>query len=327
MNEEERIFTITEITKEKFDRLDRFLAKVNKDLSRSTIKTLFQKDLITGSDENQNDFPLKLNKLPPLGTHVTIQIPPPIPTEAIAEDIPLEILYEDEHLLIVNKKAGMVTHPAPGHYTGTLVNAVLHHCHDLQQIGDQIRPGIVHRLDKGTSGVMVVAKNQKTHEGLVMLFSTHDITRKYQALALTTREIAVGGTLRSTLGRHPQNRLKMAANVKNGKLAVTHYKVLKQYEKSSLIELTLETGRTHQIRVHLSSLLNTPILMDPLYGRAKEHLKHFSNEINEHLKDYPHPLLHAKVLGFKHPITKEELYFEAALPEVFQKTMTLLEQS
>ena len=278
-NEEERVFTISEITKEKFDRLDRFLAKVNKDLSRSTIKSLFQKDLIQGTDQNLNSIILKLNKLPPLGTQVTIQIPPPVPTEAIAENLPLEIIYEDEHLLIVNKKAGMVTHPAPGNYTGTLVNAVLYHCKDLQQIGDQIRPGIVHRLDKGTSGVMVVAKNQKAHEGLVMLFSTHDITRKYQALALTKREIAVGGTLRSTLGRHQQNRLKMAANVKNGKLAVTHYKIIKQLYKTSLVELTLETGRTHQIRVHLSSLLNIPILMDPMYGKPKEQLKKLSSRI------------------------------------------------
>lgn len=313
--EEERIFTINEMTLEKFDRLDRFLTKVNKDLSRSTVKSLFQREMITGSN------PLKLNRLPPIGTVITIQIPPPIPTVAQPEDIPLDIIYEDEHLLIVNKEAGMVTHPAPGNYNGTLVNAVLHHCHDLKQIGDQVRPGIVHRLDKGTSGVMVVAKNQQCHEGLVILFSSHDIIRRYHALALVNREIPIGGTMRSTLGRHPQNRLKMAVNVRDGKTAVTHFKVLEQYKKCHHMELTLETGRTHQIRVHLSSLMNTPILMDPVYGNPKQQLLHFDDKMGEILGDYPHPLLHAKVLGFVHPITKEELYFETELPPIFQKTL------
>ncbi|MCO4794219.1 MAG: RluA family pseudouridine synthase [Bacteriovoracaceae bacterium] len=313
------IIKITEEDKGQFKRLDQFLAEKISHLSRNFIKQLFKKDMISG-ELNGEDVKIELKKMPAAQTSINVLIPPPLPSTAEAEDIPLEIIFEDEHLVIVNKPAGMVTHPAPGNYTGTLVNAILHHCPDLKGVGDQKRPGIVHRLDKGTSGVMVVAKDQKTHEGLVLLFSSHDIERKYIALAVG-QEKPIGGTLKSTLGRHPQNRLKMAIDVKNGKEAITHYKILNNFDKYFLIELKLETGRTHQIRVHLSSILKSPILCDSTYGNPSQQLQRLPKEISEIIGDYPHPFLHAKVLGFKHPITGEDLYFEKEPPEIFQKVL------
>lgn len=306
--------TVTESDRENFKRLDVFLVERLPQFSRSTIKRLFDDDQISAS------IPLSLNKMPPANTVIEVEVPPPVPSDLIAENIPLEILYEDAHLLIVNKPAGLVVHPAPGHYTGTLVNAVLHHCPDLKGIGAEKRPGIVHRLDMGTSGVMVVAKDQKTHEGLVTLFSTHDIERKYEALIVGHIK-DLNGTITTTIGRHPQNRLKMAADVKNGKKSVTHYKKLRVYGPLTHVELKLETGRTHQIRVHMAQVLHTPVLCDPLYGAGNHHLKKLPEEIGLRLKDYPYQLLHAKELGFKHPITGESLHFESPAPEIFQSVI------
>lgn len=305
---------VTEIDREEFKRLDQFLAKRLPQFSRSTIKRLFEDEDISSPDHR-----LELKKMPPPGTVIEIEVPPPVPTDLVAEDIPLEILFEDQHLIIINKPAGLVVHPAPGHYTGTLVNAILYHCPDLKGIGSEKRPGIVHRLDMGTSGVMVIAKDQATHEGLVSLFSIHDIERKYEALiAGTPRDLS--GTITSTLGRHPSNRLKMAANVKNGKKAITHYNVIKSFGAATLIQLKLETGRTHQIRVHMAQLLQTPVLCDPLYG-AESHLKKLPDPTRSILKDYPYQLLHAKELGFVHPITKVPLHFSAPAPAIFREAV------
>lgn len=307
-----------------FKRLDIFLAKKCQHLSRTFIKNLFQKELIYLHEESPYEGKLELKKMPPVGTQIIIDLPPPLPSDAIAQDIPLNILFEDEHLIIVNKEAGMVVHPAPGHPDGTLVNAILGHCKDdLSGVGDQKRPGIVHRLDKGTSGIMVVAKNQKCHEGLVLLFSTHDIQREYQAIVMKTR-MAQAGPIETTIGRHPQNRLKQKANVPKGKRAKTFYRVTETFESCSQVICTLETGRTHQIRVHMSEMLKAPICMDPIYGNPKDHLKRLPAQVAAHLKDYPHPLLHARKLGFIHPITKEELLFEAEPPGVYAKTLELL---
>lgn len=296
-----------------YSRLDQYLADKTGE-SRSRIKSLFEQDKVFAS------CPLSLKKMPPVGTQVIVELPEPIPSVARPENLPLEILYQDEHLLFINKEAGMVTHPAPGNYTGTLVNAVLYHCPDLTGIGDQIRPGIVHRLDKGTSGVMVVAKTQKCHEGLVKLFAAHDIDRIYHCLAIGP-ECPVAGTLRSTIGRHPTQRLKMAANVPNGKNAITHYRILKQRERIKYFEVTLETGRTHQIRVHLSQLLKQQLLMDPLYGNPGLHLTMIPKDWQDILKDYPYPLLHAHTLGLVHPITGEYLRFSSPPPHPFDQVL------
>ena len=306
--------TVSETDRQEFKRLDQFLAEKIPTLSRSTIKRLFEEDQISISPEQK----LELKKMPAAGSIISVELPPPIPTDLIAEDIPLEVLFEDSHLIIINKPAGLVVHPAPGHYTGTLVNAILYRCPDLKGIGSEKRPGIVHRLDMGTSGVMVVAKDQETHEGLVKLFSTHDIERKYEALCFGTPK-SLSGKIETSIGRHPQNRLKMHAGVKDGKRAVTFYKVLNTSEKISHVELKLETGRTHQIRVHLSQMLHTPVLCDPLYSDFSGHLKRLPANISEMIKDYPYQMLHAKVLGFIHPITKQELRFEAKPPALFQK--------
>jgi 23S rRNA pseudouridine1911/1915/1917 synthase len=310
--------TVTSEDREAFKRLDVYLVHKLPQFSRSTIKRLFEAE-----DISSETISLSLNKLPPAGTKIEIEVPPPVPSDLIAENIPLDILFEDDHLLIINKPVGMVVHPAPGHYTGTLVNAVLYHCPDLKGIGAEKRPGIVHRLDMGTSGVMVVAKDQATHEGLVQLFSTHDIDRKYEALIAGTPN-SLSGTISSSIGRHPTNRLKMAANVKNGKKAITHFQVLQKYENCTHIELKLETGRTHQIRVHMAQLLNSPVLCDPLYGSGSSHLRKLPEEIRQKLEVYPYQLLNAKELGFVHPITKQKLHFTAPPPSIFQTVLQAL---
>ncbi|MBC75681.1 MAG: RNA pseudouridine synthase [Halobacteriovoraceae bacterium] len=317
MSEETIVFTITEEDLQEHKRLDSFLAKRFPDLSRSLIKKLFQDDHI------QADVKLELKKMPPALTEIRFKMPVANPVDIQPQDIPLEVLFEDEHLIIINKAAGMVVHPAAGNLDGTLVNAILHHCPDLKGIGNEKRPGIVHRLDKGTSGVMVIAKTQKCHEGLVELFSTHDIDRLYEAIALGAR-IAPSKTLESQIGRSPHNRLKMSTKVKQGKRALTHMKVLSFFDHFSHVELRLETGRTHQIRVHLSELMNSPILNDPLYGRKNDEKKFFNSTMKSLLKDYEHPFLHAKFLGFIHPITKERLEFETKPPEIFQQILESL---
>ncbi len=310
---------ITEEDKISFKRLDQLLSDRIPNFSRTFIQNLFKKNFIQATEGEK----LELKKLPTVGTKIIVQIPPPLPSTAKAEDIPINILYEDEHLLFVYKPAGMVTHPAPGSYTGTLVNALLFHCKDLQGIGDQKRPGIVHRLDKGTSGVMVVAKTQKCHEGLVLLFSEHKIQRVYEALCWGNR-LPLKGEVTSHIGRSTNDRKKMALNVRGGKFSKTYFKVLEYYEDFCHAECQLETGRTHQIRVHLSQGQHSPLLMDPTYANPKEQIKKMKNQkLKALLKDYPHPLLHAKILGLKHPISGKDLYFEVEPPEIFKQAIEI----
>ncbi|MCO4755981.1 MAG: RluA family pseudouridine synthase [Bacteriovoracaceae bacterium] len=319
MQDQITVFTISPEDLQAHKRLDSFLAQRFPDLSRSLIKKLFQDKHIL------SDVKLELKKMPAAGTEISFKMPVANPVDIVAQNIPIEILFEDEELIIVNKHAGLVVHPAAGNPDGTLVNAILHHCPDLKGIGNEKRPGIVHRLDKGTSGVMVVAKTQRCHEGLVELFSTHDIDRLYEAISLGAR-IPPQKTLESEIGRSPHNRLKMSTKVKQGKAALTHMKVLNFFNNFSHVELRLETGRTHQIRVHLSELLNCPILNDPLYGRKNEEKKFYTDSMKVLLKDYEHPFLHAKYLGFIHPITKKRLEFETKPPQIFQDILESLKE-
>lgn len=311
------IIVVTAEDLEQNKRLDTFLAKKFPDYSRVLIKKFFEEGAF------RSKVKLNLKKMPTLGTQIEFCAPAPVDKEIKAQNIPLEILFEDKYLVIVNKPQGLVTHPAPGNYDGTLVNAILFHCPDIQTIGNEKRPGIVHRLDKGTSGVMVIAKEQKTHEGLVDLFSSHNIERKYEAICLGSR-LPQEKKLESLIGRNPKNRLKMTSKVAQGKEAITYMKSLEYFERFTHVELKLETGRTHQIRVHLSELLNTPIMNDHTYGRTKEEKAVMNSKVKSLVKDFEHPFLHAKVLGFKHPITKEELYFEAPAPKIFQEVLESL---
>jgi 23S rRNA pseudouridine1911/1915/1917 synthase len=312
IHEDQEVFEliVSDEDRIEFKRLDHYLTSKLPQFSRSTLKRLFEDEDIF------SETPLSLNKMPPGGTKIEIDVPPPLPSELTAENIPLDILFEDSHLLVINKPAGLVVHPAPGHYEGTLVNAVLYHCPDLRGIGAQKRPGIVHRLDRGTSGVMVVAKDQPTHEGLVQLFSVHNIERKYEALIAGCPN-NLSGKIETTLGRHPTQRQKMAANVKNGKKSVTYYSVQEKFKNSTHIELRLETGRTHQIRVHMSQVLQTPIICDPVYGNAETFFRKLVDPLKLKLSTYPYQLLHAKTLGFTHPVTKKDLFFTAPPPDIF----------
>ena len=270
-------------------RLDRWLAEQCPDLSRSQLQNLIEAGSVTcnGSPLNKKD---KLKA----GQTILLTLPDPQPIEAQPQNIPLDIVYEDDSLLVVNKPKGMVVHPAPGNPDGTMVNALLWHCAGrLSGIGGAIRPGIVHRIDKDTSGVLMVAKNDMAHQSLAAQLAEHSITRKYNAVVyngFTEDE----GTVDEPIGRNPQDRKKMAVTQKHSRHAVTHYRVIERMEKFTLIEAQLETGRTHQIRVHMT-YIGHPLLGDMVYGPKKQPI---------HLEGQA---LHARVLGFIHPRTGEYL--------------------
>jgi 23S rRNA pseudouridine1911/1915/1917 synthase len=247
------------------------------------------------------------------GNVVLASRPAPVPTDVVAEEIPIRVLYEDEDLVVVDKAAGMVVHPAPGHSTGTLVNALLHHCRGLAEIGGELRPGIVHRLDRGTSGVLVVAKNDAAHGGLAAQFHDHTIGRVYRAF-VRVRVGADEGRIERAIGRHRTDRKRMSVRTREGRAAITNWTVTERYPRSgmTLLEIRPETGRTHQIRVHLASA-GMPIVGDAVYGKAVA---------AKRLADEPaleRQALHAAVLGFTHPRTGERLSFEAPLPEDLAK--------
>ena len=231
--------------------------------------------------------------------------------DILPEDIPLDILYEDEYVLVVNKPKGMVVHPSAGHYSGTLVNAVMAHCHgNLSGINGIMRPGIVHRIDKDTTGALLVCKNDASHRDLAEQLKEHSIKRRYRAVVSGNLK-EDQGVIDAPIGRHPVDRKKMAVNYKNGKEAVTHYKVLERFGNATYVECRLETGRTHQIRVHMTSI-GHPLLGDEVYGSGKNpyHLQRQA--------------LHAMVLGFVHPATGEYMEFTAPLPEYFVKLLFTL---
>lgn len=288
-------------------RLDQFLVKKVPDISRSFLQKQIKENHVT-----VNGKPAKAGNKLNESDEIYMVLEPPKELSVEPEDIPLDILYEDEDIIVINKPKQMVVHPAPGHYSGTVVNALLYHCKDsLSGINGVLRPGIVHRIDQDTTGAIVICKNDYAHRFIAEQLREHSITRTYHAI-VHNHVVQEEGTIESTIGRHPVDRKKMAMNVKNGKHAVTHYKVLDPLNgKFTYICCNLETGRTHQIRVHMASIGN-PILGDSVYGPSKCPF-HLTGQT-----------LHAKTLGFIHPRTKKYIEFDAPLPEYFQKLLKQL---
>lgn len=298
------MFTVTE--EESGERLDKYLSGLMPEVSRSFLQKLLKQGQVT-----VNNKEVKANYIIKEKDVIDLTIPKAVEPEIMPENIPLDILYEDEDVLVVNKPKNMVVHPAPGHYTGTLVNAIMYHCKDnLSGINGVLRPGIVHRIDKDTTGSLVICKNDMAHNSLSEQLKKHSITRKYVAIVHGVLK-EDSGTIEGPIGRNPNDRLKMAINYQNGKEAVTHYRVLRRFEKFTFVECVLETGRTHQIRVHMASI-HHPLLGDELYGPAK----------------CPYKLqgqtLHAQTLGFVHPVSKEYIEVNAPLPEYFQQLLDKL---
>ena len=302
-------------------RLDAFLAEALPDISRAQIKKLIDTRQVT-CNGTATKASVKLKG----GETLEVLLPPPEPSKALAEDIPLHILYEDQDLIVINKPAGMVVHPAAGNFHGTLVNALLHHCDDLAGIGGTLRPGIVHRIDKDTSGVLVVTKNDQAHQHLAAQFHQHSIKREYFALVhghLPTRK----GTIDQPLGRHPVQRKKFSSKARHSKRAVTHWYVIANFsnEHFSLIRLQLETGRTHQIRVHLSEF-GHPLVGDPLYGRRSELNNIMDQQLRTLIRQLPGQALHAHTLGFIHPRSGEYLEFSSDIPTPLRHIIAYLQQ-
>jgi 23S rRNA pseudouridine1911/1915/1917 synthase len=299
-------------------RLDVYLSQQPNLPTRSQIQSLIEQGLITVGGQ-----PKKAHYKLVAGDRIEVTIPPPRKLEITPQAIPLDILFEDEHIIVINKPAGMVVHPAAGNWEGTLVHALLHHCPDLTGIGGVERPGIVHRLDKGTSGVMVAAKSEVAHQVLSKLFKAHQINRKYIALVHGCPK-APEGTIDLPLGRSSGDRKKISPRTRKARRAVTHYRVLESYPTPlspspftgrglgggvySLLELTLETGRTHQIRVHLAAI-GHPVVGDTTYGRREKE------------KIIARPALHAQVLGFNHPVTGKYMEFKADMPQDMEKAV------
>lgn len=300
-------------------RLDRFLDDNLPELSRSQIKRLIDEGAVT-LDGLTSKAGVKLRG----GEEVCVVLPEPVAATAQAEPIPLTVLYEDSALIVVNKPAHLVVHPAPGHQSGTLVNALLHHCQDLSGVGGELRPGIVHRLDKDTSGVMVATKDDRTHQCLAAQFKDHTIQRRYRAL-VHGLVAATKGTIDQSIGRHPVHRKKMSTDARISRHAVTHWQVLRRYEEDrlTLVDLLLETGRTHQIRVHLAGM-NTPVAGDPLYGGASRVKTVGDVRLRQMLGGLERQFLHAWQLGFDHPDGRAML-FQAALPPELLEIVNYLE--
>ena len=288
-------------------RIDKYLSAQMETLSRSYLHKLLKEGQVF-----VNGAAVKPNYKVARKDEIRVSLPKEQEPEIEAENIPLDILYEDTDLLVVNKPKNMVVHPAAGHYEHTLVNALMYHCRNqLSGINGVLRPGIVHRIDKDTTGALVVCKNDMAHQGLAEQLAVHSITRRYRAVVHGNLKENTG-TIEGTIGRHPTDRKKMAMNVKNGKPAVTHYQVLERLNGYTYVECRLETGRTHQIRVHMAAI-GHPLLGDELYGTKKCPVKNLQGQT-----------LHAMVLGFQHPGTKTYMEFTAPLPEYFQNLLKKL---
>lgn len=286
------------------ERIDKFLSEAIGDLSRSFLQKLLKEQQVM-----VNEKPVKANYRLRTGDRIRVCVPPCEELNIEPENIPLDILYEDEDLLVINKPKGMVVHPSAGHTSHTLVNGVLYHCQgNLSGINGVLRPGIVHRIDKDTTGALVICKNDLVHRELAEQLKEHTIKRRYRAIVLGNFK-EEEGTVEGPIGRHPVDRKKMAINYKNGKDAVTHYRVLERFGNYSYIECRLETGRTHQIRVHMTSI-GHPLLGDLVYAPSQKNGFHLEGQT-----------LHAQILGFYHPVQKKYMEFEAPLPDYFVKLL------
>lgn len=287
------------------ERIDKYITEVwEEEVSRSQVQLW-----ITGEHVKVNGNTIKANYKLVVGDLVQVIVPEPALVELVAEDIPLEVVYEDRDLIVVNKPRGMVVHPAPGHSSGTLVNALMYHCKDLSGINGELRPGIVHRIDKDTSGLIMAAKNDKAHVSLAAQLKEHSVTRRY--IALVHGSVSHDqGTVDAPIGRDTVDRKMYTVKEKNSKHAVTHFTVKERLGDYTLLELQLETGRTHQIRVHMK-FIGHPLVGDPIYGRNK------GIKLNGQA-------LHAAVLGFIHPSSGEYLEFKAGIPEELEELLTSL---
>ncbi|MTI47750.1 MAG: RluA family pseudouridine synthase [Firmicutes bacterium] len=293
------------VDEEDGERIDAYLADQLDEVSRSYIQKIIKKGMVTVNDKEVKPK-YNVNQ----GDKVIVKLPEPKKLEVKAEDIPIEIVYEDDDVAIVNKPKGMVVHPAPGNYSGTLVNALLYHLDNLSSINGIIRPGIVHRIDKDTSGLLMIAKTNLAHMELSEQLKEHSITRIYYALVDGNIKEETG-TIKAPIGRHPVDRKKMTVIEKNSKEATTHFTVLERFKEYTLIKAQLETGRTHQIRVHMAYIKH-PLVGDPVYGSKKQKF------------NLDGQLLHAKIIGFIHPRTKEYMEFTSELPEHFIKVLDAL---
>ncbi len=302
MEDENIYFTVS--NEDAGKRIDTYISEKIENMSRSHVQKLIgENNVYVNNREARSNYKIRI------GDIIKVVIPEPVVLNLVAEDIDIDILYEDEDVVVVNKPQGMVVHPAAGNYTGTLVNALLGKC-NLSSINGVIRPGIVHRIDKDTSGILVVAKNDVSHNNLAEQIKNHTVSRVYIALAegiIKDDE----GTINAPIGRHPVERKRMAVVSRNGRNAITHFRVLERYKENTLIEARLETGRTHQIRVHMA-YIGHPLVGDPVYGYKKQKYKLIGQA------------LHAKTLGFIHPTKCEYMEFNAPIPEYFKNLLNKL---
>ncbi|HDR8141045.1 TPA: RluA family pseudouridine synthase [Bacillus cereus] len=297
------VVQVTVAAEQKNERIDKFVTGINNEWSRSQVQQWIKDDVVT-----VNGKAVKVNYKVKEEDEITVTIPEPEALDIQPEDLNLEIYYEDADVLVVNKPRGMVVHPAPGHTSGTLVNGLMHHCTDLSGINGVMRPGIVHRIDKDTSGLLMVAKNDMAHESLVKQLVAKTVTRRYKAIVHGVIPHDKG-TIDAPIGRDKKERQSMTVD-ENGKNAVTHFQVLERFKDFTLVECRLETGRTHQIRVHMK-YIGYPLAGDPKYGPKKT-------------LDMNGQALHAGILGFDHPRTGEYIQFEAPIPEVFEDALNIL---
>lgn len=298
------IQSIELIEQDFYQRLDKVILNHHENESRTSVQGWIKAGCVFVNDKNEKSS----YKVQP-GDYIRVEYPKPVNTDILPEDIPLDIVYEDKDVIVVNKPSGMIVHPSSGIYSGTLVNALLYHCHDLSAINGVTRPGIVHRIDKETSGLIVAAKNDLSHQSLSKQLEEHTVIRRY--IALVHGEIPhTKGRIVAPIGRDQRDRQKMNVTSHNGKEAITNFTVLERFKNMTLVECRLETGRTHQIRVHMN-YIGYPVYGDPKYGYRNDDISHGQ-------------YLHAKLLGFKHPVTGKELLFECKLPDWFENKLNEL---